>query len=140
MGSRNNICRMRGSLWDRCHAEHIRAANSYRPALPGEFRLALVGDSIIEGWTTRACCTPISNESRVTAFADSVPAKRWIAPLNVGMAGDTPRDLIWRLKHGEISEHMASDPRLIFVVHIGSDALGNRTNTDAVASQVHEVI
>ena len=98
--------------WCRRHMAHAARSRRYRA---GEARLALVGDSILEQLEI--------NASFANAL-DRLPAE-WRRPLHLAIGGDQTQHCLWRLRDGELSASMAADAALVYVVHVGTNNIGN---------------
>lgn len=125
--------------WRRCHRTMAEAASRYEPAGEGEWRLALMGDSITESWLGSAFCHPIGRARNVPkALADTL-GQRWTRPLVLGIAADHTQHLLFRLKDGELSPAMATDPRMVSVVLIGTNNLGRGHSAAETAAGIEAV-
>ena len=109
--------------WGRCHDILAAAATAYVPGVATS-RLALVGDSITESWRGTSICRTMGRCRGVPDVLAETLGKRWPQPVVLGIAADHTQHLLWRLAHGELSSAMATDPKIISVLLIGTNNLG----------------
>ena len=116
-------------------------AAGYQPSSPydARARLVLLGDSITEAWRGSSYGEPRPSAAEVPQVLEETLAKRWPAPLVLGISGDQTQHLLWRLSHGEISPGMAEDPRLLVVLLIGTNNLAAGHSPEEVAEGVEAV-
>ncbi|WP_164078328.1 GDSL-type esterase/lipase family protein [Alteromonas facilis] len=89
-----------------------------------KIRLVFIGDSIIEGWETKA----LSNWQK--AFSH-------YGPLNLGFGGDRTEHVLWRLNNGELSGYTAH----AIVLLIGTNNTGHRQDpADQTAAAISDII
>ena len=78
----------------------------------GDIDIVFLGDSITKGW----------KQIVSTNWAGTTPA---LKAVNYGIGGDTTRQLLWRIRHGELD---GITPRLV-VLMIGTNSLYNDQNS-----------
>ena len=108
--------------WQRCHAKLLADAQAWAPR--PRTQLLLIGDSITESWRGTSYGRKMPRTEGVPEVLSSTLGARWPQPLALGIAADCTQHLLWRLQRGELSAAMASAPRLIVVMLIGTNNLG----------------
>lgn len=103
------------SNWCRRHVQATAVAERHPRDHPAP-RVVLLGDSIFEALAL--------NTSHAAVLGRTI-GERWPSPLVLAVGGDQTQHLLWRLQNGELSAAMASDPAVLFVLHIGTNNLGN---------------
>mmetsp|Transcript_22363 Transcript_22363/g.47150 ORF Transcript_22363/g.47150 Transcript_22363/m.47150 type:complete len:322 (-) Transcript_22363:373-1338(-) len=126
--------------WHRCHETMREDAETYAPASNSTYRIALIGDSIMESWRGTAFCNRMRRCVGLPALLRDSLGSRWPHPLVLAIASDQTQHLLWRLQNGEISESMRRDPRLVAVLLIGTNNLGRGFTADETTSGVLEVV
>ena len=118
----------------------VEAAN-YQPSSPydARARIVLLGDSITEAWRGSSYGEPRIDRAELPDVLQETLAQRWPSPLVLGISGDQTQHLLWRIAHGEISQGMADDPRLLVVVLIGTNNLAAGHSPEEVADGIHAV-
>merc|ERR1712129_395892 len=71
-----------------------------------------IGDSLTWGFRMRG-------KDAFKEFLD----KNWPSPLLLGISGDRTYNLLWRLTHGELPAHLATNSRALFSLLIGTNDL-----------------
>lgn len=103
------------SNWCKRHSRGVADAANYRETPAGSRgQLLLLGDSIFELLLNRT----------VERVLDRALGTAWPRPLVFAQGGDQTQHVLWRLQHGQLSRAMAADPRLTFVLHVGTNNLG----------------
>jgi lysophospholipase L1-like esterase len=62
-----------------------------------------------------------------------------INPLVLAISGDQTQHLLWRLQNGELSDELKTNPKLTFVLHIGTNNIGAGFLPQETAAGVIEV-
>jgi hypothetical protein len=121
--------------WKELHELLVTDAASYTPCVCP----VLIGNSHVEGWRNQRWGVPLTPPAQATnasgMLRDALGA-RWPLPLVLGIAGDTTRNVLWRLDHGELSSPMQADPGARFVLLIGTNDLAWKRSPGAVAAGV----
>lgn len=112
------------STWRACHASLLVEATQYRASSNSHPRLVLFGDSITESWRGTSYCKPVPRTKGVADVLRLTLAQKWSSPLPLGIAADMTQHLLWRLRHGELSDGMRADPQLRMALLIGTNNLG----------------
>ena len=116
------------ATWQSCHEMMLADANAYvRSSIPAT-RLVLFGDSITEAWRTTSYCKPAARARGASDVLNTTIGAHWPSPLPLGIAADCTQHLLYRMKQGELSTAMATDPQVIFVLLIGTNNLGRGHN------------
>ena len=115
-------------MWRACHRQLITEAERYTPAAPGQRRLVLFGDSLVESWSGRTYCASVPKFRGAAEMLHEAVGPRWhrpdAPPLALGISSDQTQHLLWRLQHGELPARLTADPGLQAVLLIGTNNLG----------------
>ncbi|KAL1524700.1 hypothetical protein AB1Y20_019585 [Prymnesium parvum] len=107
----------RGALSEWCRRHEDAAARTARYAAGSSPRLVLLGDSLLQRLG--------ENASLAERLARGLGGGGGGGALVLAVGGDQTQHVLWRLQHGELSRGMAADPRLHFVLQVGTNNLGN---------------
>jgi len=122
--------------WHRWHDTLVAEAGSYQPSALGLSRVALIGDSIIEHVRGSSYGRPKSTAASNPPVLASTIGQRWPDPLVFGVSGDQTQHVLWRVSHGELSSTMATDPKLLMALLIGTNNLAGGHQPDETANGV----
>ena len=95
---------------------HVKRVARCRRHKPGGSRLVLIGDSILE-----MLALNVSYSHALKSF----PVTWRKEPLHLAVGGDQSQHALWRLQQGELSSSMADDASIVYLIHIGTNNLGN---------------
>eukprot|EP00746_Dinoflagellata_sp_MGD_P150107 gnl/MRDRNA2_/MRDRNA2_82039_c0_seq1.p1 gnl/MRDRNA2_/MRDRNA2_82039_c0~~gnl/MRDRNA2_/MRDRNA2_82039_c0_seq1.p1 ORF type:complete len:313 (-),score=43.68 gnl/MRDRNA2_/MRDRNA2_82039_c0_seq1:67-1005(-) len=126
--------------WFEFHSKLVTEASTYESSNPGQYKLALIGDSITESWRGTSTGYPLNRTKGTKEVFGETLAKRWPQPMVLAISGDWTQHVLWRLSHGELSPAMAEDPRLMFSLLIGTNNLGKKDHYRHSANESYEGI
>ena len=121
--------------WQALHLSHCKQARS--TSTPNSHTVVFLGDSITEGWLRTGFSAGVASVPQPRCKKIWQEAfGRW-RPLNFGIGGDRVQDLGWRLQHGLLP---ASLQPSAFVVHIGTNDIGNGERTDVTLVELRTLL
>jgi len=119
------------ATFERCHEKLKSDADAFSAFSAGRSsRLVLLGDSITESWRGTSYGRHVPRTAGVPAVLGETLARRWPAPLPLGIAADCTQHLLWRMQQGEFTAAMKAEPRLLVVLLIGTNNLGRGHSAD----------